>query len=113
MNPGNYSVWLYNGGYEFLAGMFLPVNLTNMLINFFKDKQQTSGRWLLFVELYPLRKTKMWNWIWKWYFNKMTKVYGWNFLDGLAVIYFKNENHPIRQLTRELTHEHYKKLIEL
>lgn len=98
MNPGNYSIWAYNGGSNIVWLLFLPFYLINLLITCCKAKENTSSKLIYFVELYALRHTNgAWKFMWQVYEFFMQRMYGYSWLFQLTKIYFKDSNHPIRQ----------------
>lgn len=101
-NPGNWSIWLYNGGYKFLSILFLPFQIINMLITTSKAREITSGKQVLFCELYPVKDTYIWKYIWKFYRWKMKKMYGIYWIAEIVNIYYNDYSHPIRTLAKEL-----------
>jgi hypothetical protein len=97
MNPGNWSIWLALGKVApLLQVLFFPFYLINFLITTNKAKEQTSGKLLYFVELYPLRKHVAWGMMYKMLIYKLKKMYGDKPLVELTKIYFKDEQHPVR-----------------
>lgn len=93
MNPGNYSVWTYNGSSKLFWLLMLPFMLVNMLISLNKPVDDTSSKILYFIKLYPNRDKFIWKSLWKYYKMKMEKQYGKKWLAGLMNIYFLPE-HP-------------------
>lgn len=93
MNPGNWSLWAYNGGSKVFWILMLPFLLINMLITLNKPVGNTSGKILCFIELYPNKDKFIWKSIWKWYRVNMERQYGKKWLKGLMEIYFL-PNHP-------------------
>jgi hypothetical protein len=97
MNPGNWSIWLALGKVApLLQVLFFPFYLINFFITTNKAKEQTSGKLLYFVELYPLRKHVAWGMMYKMLIYKLKKMYGDKPLVELTKIYFKDEQHPVR-----------------
>lgn len=93
MNPGNYSVWAYNGGSKMFWLLMLPFMLVNMLISLNKPVGDTSSKILYFIKFYSNREKFIWRSLWKYYKMKMEKQYGKKWLAGLMSIYFPKE-HP-------------------
>lgn len=97
MNPGNWSVWLALGKTApLLQLLFFPFYLINFLITTNKSKQQTSGKLLYFVELFPLRNHLLWGIMYQMLMNRLAIMYGEKPLVELTKIYFRDEQHPVR-----------------
>lgn len=88
MNPGNYSLWAYNGGSKLLYWLFLPFLIINILISTNKPELDTSSKILIFNELYPIRKEGVWKYLWKFYILRMEKMYGKMWVNRLMRIYY-------------------------
>jgi len=104
MNPGNYSPWLALGGYNyFLQLLFLPIFIINLIITMSKPKEDTSGKQLAFIELYPLRNKFIWKTIYAIYLKWMVKKYQTNtpFL-SLCSIYYRDISHPTRTIAEKV-----------
>lgn len=99
MNPSNWSIWLAQGGYKLLAIPFLPFMAINILITTARPPENTSSKQLCFVELYPVRNTLMFGWMWKIYKYRMKKMYGVDWLNKMFSIYYRHPDHPIRKLS--------------
>jgi hypothetical protein len=103
MNPGNWSIWAYCGGSKVLWLLFLPFFVINMLISCTKPKEITSSKLLYFTELYPVKNSNLiWKALWAKYSFLMRKQYGKEWLHKMMVIYYKDENHPNRVLSKGL-----------
>jgi hypothetical protein len=103
MNPGNYSIWLAHAGKFFaLQLLFLPFFLINYIISMSKPRENTSSKILYLVKLYPLTNEKIYGTIYKNYLKRLEKQYGAKYFEELFKIYFKDENHPINVLARQL-----------
>ncbi len=96
MNGGNYSVWSRLGGSTIFYLLFLPWYAVNFFISNAKEPNQTSGKLLNFVELYPLKNDKVFGIFWRIYISKMKSMYGEFFMEELTKIYYQDENHPCR-----------------
>jgi hypothetical protein len=96
MNGGNYSVWSRLGGSTIFYLLFLPWYAINFFISNAKEPNQTSGKLLNFVELYPLKNDKVFGIFWRIYISKMKSMYGEFFMEELTKIYYQDENHPCR-----------------
>jgi len=97
MNPGNYSIWLALGQRALILQiLFLPFYLINFFITNNKPANETSGKLLNFVELYPLRKKFFWSMMYKVYTSMMRRMYDKDYMVKLTEIYFKDEKHPVR-----------------
>lgn len=102
VNPSNWSIWLYNGGYKLTSMVFLPFYFINLFITCLKEPGNTSSKQLYFTELYPVKDKFIWKYLWSYYRNKMIKMYGEYWLSQIFNIYYRYENHPIRFLASDL-----------
>lgn len=98
VNPGNWSLYLYLGGYKFLSLFFLPIAFINLMISSAKSYDTTSGKQLNFVELYPLKDEFVWKYFWRYYRSRMVKMYGEEWISKIMSIYYTYPLHPIRYL---------------
>lgn len=101
-NPGFYATFCaILGGFipSLISLLCLPIFIINFIITNLKDKSNTSSRLLYFIELYTLRKHLIFGpvfWIYK---KLLKKTYNSeNPLEEMCKIYYRNENHPIRDL---------------
>lgn len=102
MNPANYTMWLALANISvFLQIIFLPFFLINFIITMSKPKENTSSKLLYLVELYPLRYT-MYGVIFKLYLFLLERQYGEDYFREIFAIYFKDYDHPINKLARDL-----------
>lgn len=102
-NPGNYSSIARLGGSSIFYLLFFPWYVVNFLIACGKPLGDTTGKLLTFVELYPLRKDKLFGYLWKLFIRKMTAMYGKYFMEEITAIYYKDPNHPVRIAAYHLT----------
>lgn len=106
MNPGNYSIWLALANkFLLLQILFLPFYLINFNLTNKKPEQDTSGKLLNFVELYPLRRHWFWGRMYKRYLKQMKDLYGDRPLEKLTEIYFRDANHPVRLAAKEFNYD--------
>lgn len=99
-NPGNFFIWGLCAD-SLLAYLFLPLFVINMLITCSKPKENTSGKILLWVELFPLQNNLICRLLNKYFEYKMKKMYGEDFVAKLLTIYHGNSNSkefPINKL---------------
>lgn len=101
-NPSNFFVWgLY--AESILAYLFLPFFLINFVITLFKKPEDTSGKILLFIELYPLHKrNSVIALLYNIYNKRMKSQYGDNFDQKIREIYHLREgvDFPITKIFR-------------
>lgn len=102
INPSNWSILLYNGGYKLTSLLFLPFYFINLFITCLKEPGNTSSKQLYFAELYPVKDKFVWKYFWLFYRSKMINMYGEYWLSGIFNIYYRYENHPIRYLAGQL-----------
>lgn len=101
MNPGNIPIWCaLADSYLLLQILFMPIYLINTIICLLKDKQETSGRLLTFIELYPLRNEPFYGTLYKLVMDSFNETYGESPLQHITEIYFRDENHPVRVAAR-------------
>lgn len=106
MNPGNYSMWCaLADSYLPIQIAFFPIYLANTIICLSKPKEDTSGRLLTFIELYPLRKHWFWGRLYKRVIKSFQKTYGDNPLFEIVKIYFRDGNHPVRLAAKEFKYD--------
>lgn len=99
-NPGNFFIWGLCAD-SLLAYLFLPLFVINMLITCSKPKENTSGKILLWVELFPLQNNLICRLLNKYFEYKMKKMYGEDYVAKLLTIYHGNSNSkefPINKL---------------
>lgn len=94
MNPGSSAIWAKLGGSTVLHFLLLPIVATSFFLTIGKPKEDTSGKLLLLVELYPLRDDFVYSAFWKKYVHAMAAMYGSYWLQELMGIYFKDTEHP-------------------
>jgi hypothetical protein len=88
------------------AMLFLPFFIINFFLSTSKPKENTSGKQLLFIELYPLKEqSKVFRFFWRLYCDRMNKMYGSKWLYEIFAIYYRNPDHPIRVLAKDVEHE--------
>ncbi len=98
-NPANFFIWGLCAN-SILAYLFLPFFLINFFITLNKKQQDTSGKILLFIELYPLRRNFIVRQLYKLYERSMIKMYGNEYHKALRQIYHAREgaNFPLVKL---------------
>lgn len=89
-NLANYYCWGEYAGSKF-SKLFLPFYIISMLLTCNKEKQDTSGKLVYWLELNSMPKTKLNLFLKSIFDKKMTKMYGSNFLMELRKIYFHTE----------------------
>lgn len=103
MNPGDYSPWLFNGGYKKLSLLFFPFFFINFVIAMLKNKQETSSRQLYFQQLFSARfESPVWAIMWKLFAFSMERTYGIYAMERLTEIYYKHPEHPCRIMAQGL-----------
>ena len=104
-HPRDWFLWLFNGGgfYRVLSYIFFPVFLIANIMTCYTPKEETSGKQLMFARLAFGSKI---SWLMRfnyWICKKiLRKAYGKYFMYEIFKIYYKNENHPIRTLSKGL-----------
>jgi hypothetical protein len=98
-NPANFFAWGLCSN-SILAYLFFPIFLINLIISSNKPKNDVSGKILAFVEMYPLQKNLLVKLCYKYYTNKMTKMYGENYHYEIRKIYHggNSAEFPINKL---------------
>lgn len=101
-NPSNYFMWgLMAKVNTILLLPFLPFLIINTIITCNKEYNDTSGKILSWVEMHQFREHFIVKYIFRYYENKMKKMYGDNYIKVLlSDIYFKNEplDFPIKKI---------------
>ena len=98
-NPANFFAWGLSVN-SILAYLFFPIFLINLIISSNKPKGDVSGKILSFVEMYPLQKNFLVKLCYKYYTNKMIKMYGQNYHYEIRKIYHggNSAEFPINKL---------------
>jgi hypothetical protein len=101
-NPANFFVWGLAAD-SILAYLFLPFFVINLVLTCNKPKENTSGKILTWVELFPLQNNFICVLLNKYFTYKMKKMYGENWLKELMNIYHGNNSKefPINKLYGE------------
>lgn len=86
-NPGNFFIWGKCAESWFYM-LFLPIYLINLIISNNKAANDTSGKILSWVELYPHKEHWLCKLLFNYYEKKMKSVYGEDYLKELMKIYF-------------------------
>lgn len=102
-NPSNYFAWGLSAN-SFLAYLFFPFFLINLIISCNKPAGDVSGKILSFVEMYPLRDNPLINLCYKYYTKKMTTMYGPDFHYKIRKIYHggNSKDFPINKLVESV-----------
>lgn len=98
-NPANFFAWGLSAN-SLLAYLFFPMFLINLIIASNKPKGDVSGKILSFVEMFPLQKNFLVKICYKYYTNKMIKMYGENYHYEIRKIYHggNSKDFPINKL---------------
>lgn len=98
-NPSNFFIWGLCANSNIYL-MFLPFYLVNLVISSNKPSNDTSGKILNWVELYPHKHHWLCKYFWKYFANKMTKMYGENWIVRIFDIYHggNSKEFPINKL---------------
>lgn len=114
VNPGNYSPWFCMANKNFLAFIFLPFMIINLIITRFRNKQSTSSRKLYLLELYAItqkKKNTFFSLIAKVYFAGLVKIYGEDFIYQLYSIYYPAA-HPLVAFSKGINYRKGKFVVE-
>lgn len=98
-NPSNFFIWgLCAESYIYL--LFLPFYLISLIIACNKPKEDTSGKILAWVEMYPHREHWLVKHLFNYYIKKMTKMYSVWYVTDLMKIYHggNSPDFPINKL---------------
>lgn len=98
-NPANFFIWGLCAESSIYL-LFLPFYLVNLIISSNKPKEDTSGKILSWVELYPHRNHWLVKHLFDYYTNKMYKQYPGVYIAELMRIYHGNNSpeFPIRKI---------------
>lgn len=90
-NPGNFYAW---GAYaeSSLRWLFAPLYAINLAISVAKDKGETSGKIIYWLELYTMPEDWFNKTLKSYYTKKMLAMYGKDWLASLYDIYFSQED---------------------
>lgn len=94
--PGQFISLIKLGGGDLLSTLLLPIYIFDLSQLLKSPKDDTSGKLLRLIELYPLRFDNIWGSLWLFYVKGMENMYGKYWLNELMVIYFRDQNHPCR-----------------
>lgn len=86
-NPANFFIW-GKCAKSWLYMLFLPFYLINLIISCNQEANDTSGKILSWVELYPHKEHWLCKYLFNYYEKKMKKLYGSEYLKELMKIYF-------------------------
>lgn len=103
-NPGFYAGFgALLGGVtgNILSLLCFPIFIINFIITNLKNKSHTSSRLLYFITLYNLKNIWIYSKLYNIYIKLLKYTYKSNNpLHSMCVIYFKNSNHPIIQISK-------------
>ena len=101
-HPRDWFFWLH-GSYK-IAWLFFPIFFIANILTCRTPKEETSGKWLMFVRLEAGSKwSKLMLLNKKICYRMMRKQYGEDFIDQISQIYFwQNSSSPIRSETKGL-----------
>ena len=99
--PAKIFPWALCGGTNWHLLFTLPFYWLAFIITLLKPKENTSGKILTFVELYPHKDSFWCSLIWKIYIWKMQKQYGDLWFYEINMIFHNDEEHPICKLAKQ------------
>lgn len=85
-NPSNFFIWGLCADSNIYL-LFLPFYVLSLIISCNKKKEDTSGKILSWVEMYPHRNHWLVKYLFKYYERKMREQYGDNYIKELMKIY--------------------------